>query len=147
MLALKGLGIGSRIVGVSRQETLDAAFALDVIDAGYRYEDLESGIRDAALVFLCTPIVRILDMLPEVLGAARQDAVVTDVGSTKHAIVSAATAHHRDDVHFVGGHPMAGSEHRGVGAGGSLPVSEFDLCLDAVAGNARISWSKSSLAL
>ncbi len=115
-LALKGLGIGSHIVGISRQETLDAAFELDVIDAGYRYEDLESGIRDAALVFLCTPIVRILDMLPEVLGAARQDALVTDVGSTKHAIVSTATAHARDDAHFVGGHPMAGSEHRGVSA-------------------------------
>ncbi|MDE2998256.1 MAG: prephenate dehydrogenase [Gemmatimonadota bacterium] len=115
-LALKGLDIGRRVVGVSRQETLDEAFALDVIDAGYRYEDLESGIRDAALVFLCTPIVRILDLLPEVLAAARQDAVVTDVGSTKHAIVSSATAHRRDGVHFVGGHPMAGSEQRGVSA-------------------------------
>lgn len=115
-VALKGLGIGRRIVGVSSQETLDAAVGLDVIDAGYRYEDLETGIRDASLVFLCTPIVRILDLLPEVLGAARQDTVVTDVGSTKHAIVSAAAAHHRDDVYFVGGHPMAGSEHRGVGA-------------------------------
>ena len=114
--ALKGLGIGRRIVGVSRQETLDAAFGLDVIDAGYHYEDLATGIRDAALVFLCTPIVRILDLLPEVLGSARHDAVVTDVGSTKHAIVAAATAHQRDDVHFVGGHPMAGSEHRGVSA-------------------------------
>ena len=115
-VALKGLGIGRRIVGIGRQETLDAALALDVIDAGYCYGDLETGIRDAALVFLCTPIVRILELLPEVLEAARQDAVVTDVGSTKHAIVSAATAHQRDDVYFVGGHPMAGSEHRGVSA-------------------------------
>ncbi len=115
-LALKGLGIGRSVVGVSRQETLDAAIGLEAIDAGYRYEDLETGIRDAALVFLCTPIVRILGMLPAVLGAARQDALVTDVGSTKQAIVSTAAAHARDDVHFVGGHPMAGSEHRGVSA-------------------------------
>ncbi len=115
-VALKGLGIGRSIVGVSRQETLDAAGELNVIDAGYRYEELAAGIAEAALVFLCTPIVRILDLLPRVLGAARKGAVVTDVGSTKHAIVSAATAHQRDGVCFVGGHPMAGSEHRGVSA-------------------------------
>ncbi len=115
-VALKGLGIGRSIVGISRQETLDAAEGLNVIDTGYRYDDLERGIAEAALVFLCTPIVRILDLLPGVLGAARKGAVVTDVGSTKHAIVSTASAHKRDGVYFVGGHPMAGSEHRGVSA-------------------------------
>lgn len=115
-VGFKSLGIGRRIVGIGRQETLDAARNLNVIDAGYRYEELATGIREAALVFLCTPIVRILDLLPVALAAARQNTVVTDVGSTKHAIVSAAAVHRRDGVHFVGGHPMAGSEHRGVGA-------------------------------
>ena len=42
--------------------------------------------------------------------------MVTDVGSTKGAIVACAEHATRDRVHFVGGHPMAGSEKSGVGA-------------------------------
>ena len=45
----------------------------------------------------------------EALAAAAPDCVVTDVGSTKRAVVAAV-----DDPRFVGGHPLAGAETAGV---------------------------------
>jgi prephenate dehydrogenase len=115
-LAFKRAGIGNRIIGVSRQETIDRAVEQNVIDAGFTYEDLESAVEQADYVFLCTPISRILELLPRCLDAAMSGCVVTDVGSTKRTVVEAAGAHPRSDVSFIGGHPMAGSEWKGVDA-------------------------------
>lgn len=115
-LALKRIGSKARIVGVSRAETIDQALALDVIDEGWTYEQLDQALAGADLVFLCTPIGRILELLPEVARCAAPGALITDVGSTKRRIGAEASACLRPDLHFVGGHPMAGSEKAGVTA-------------------------------
>jgi prephenate dehydrogenase len=63
---------------------------------------------DADLVVLATPVgvaVSVLDRLPKLRGVA------TDVLSTKRSVVAAAEARH---IRFVGSHPMAGSDRRGV---------------------------------
>ena len=115
-LAFKRLGLGQKILGISREETLREAQALGVVDGGVGYERLKAGVEQADLVVLCTPISRILDLLPEVMAAVPEGCLVTDVGSTKRAIVARAEALRRDGVHFIGGHPMAGSERSGVSA-------------------------------
>jgi len=115
-LALKRSGIGRQVVGISREETLRDALSLGAIDVGHPYEALEEGLGGVDLAFLCTPISRALALLPDVLTAVPGGALVSDVGSTKREIVAVAAAHPREGVHFVGGHPMAGSEHRGVAA-------------------------------
>lgn len=115
-LAFKRMGIGQQIVGISRSETVARAKAQGVIDAGFTYDDLESGIKDADFVFLCTPISRILELLPRCLSSVKSGCVVTDVGSTKRAVVESAVAQGRSGVSFIGGHPMAGSERKGVDA-------------------------------
>ncbi len=115
-LAFKRLGIGREIIGISRAETLQEARALNVIDSGYEYDEMDNGVKRSDLVFLCSPIVRILEQLPAVVQAASPGCIITDVGSTKGAIVACAERVAREDVHFVGGHPMAGSEKSGVGA-------------------------------
>ena len=115
-LAFKRLGIGREILGISRAETLREARTLNAIDAGCEYVAMDSGIKRADLVFLCSPISRILAQLPQVLNAASPGCIVTDVGSTKAEIVACAERASRKGVHFVGGHPMAGSEKTGVGA-------------------------------
>ncbi len=115
-LAFKRLGIGGQIVGISRTETLDEAVSIGAIDKGYPYEKLEEGVAGGNLIILCTPIFRILELLPQVLRAAPDGSIVTDVGSTKREIVACASAAGRKDVHFIGGHPMAGSERSGISA-------------------------------
>ena len=115
-LALKRMGFEGQVVGVGRDETTAQALDLGVIDEGYPYEQLPAAVSKADLVFLCTPIERILQLLPQVMASVAEGAVVTDVGSTKRMIVAEAARRSRDGVYFIGGHPMAGSEKAGVTA-------------------------------
>ncbi len=115
-MALKRRRVAESVIGISRDETLTAARELGVIDNGYPYAAVAEGVARAELVVLCTPISRILDLLPDVLAAASPGTVVSDVGSTKREIVARAESLKRDGVHFIGGHPMAGSERSGVAA-------------------------------
>jgi prephenate dehydrogenase len=95
-------------------------FALDagMVDAGAAPEDavalewLSTGGSD--LVVVATPVVSAVEWLAR-LGEQGFDGIVTDVSSTKRAIVDAAAVH-GDRYRFVGGHPMAGSERSGVQA-------------------------------
>jgi prephenate dehydrogenase len=65
------------------------------------------------LIYLAQPIGRILDTLHHVDGFVNPGTLITDAGSTKSAIVTTARKHIRRGV-FLGGHPMAGKEKRGV---------------------------------
>ena len=104
-LALRKAGFKGRIVGVSSAATIDKAFALGVIDEAL---PLAEAAADADLVYLSQPISRII----ETLGVLDTDALVTDAGSTKAVICETARKLKRG--RFVGGHPMAGKESRGV---------------------------------
>ncbi len=113
-LSLKRTGFKGRVVGISRPETIAQALELGVIDEGTSYAELAEGLRDVELVFLCTPIKRIIELLPQVMAEVSAGTLVTDVGSTKRRLGEVAAACGRQDVHFIGGHPMAGSEKAGV---------------------------------
>ncbi len=80
-------------------------------------ETARDAIRGAALIILAAPPQGCLDLLDALAGpwAADRgaDAVVTDVASTKAAIVERARGH---GLRFVGGHPMAGRAAAGYGA-------------------------------
>jgi len=110
-MALKTRRLADRVIGVGRsRERLNAAVALGAIDFGLT--DLSEGLAEADVIVLCTTVGHIIKTLPETLAHAKPGAVITDVGSTKSAVVAAASGHSR----FVGGHPMAGSEQTGVEA-------------------------------
>ena len=115
-LAVRQAAPSTRVVGISRDETIARALELEVIDEGFSYEELERGVAGADLVLLCTPIRRIVELLPEVMRCAGDGTLVSDVGSTKRVIAQTALAAGRKNVHFIGGHPMAGSERSGVAA-------------------------------
>ncbi len=104
------------ISGVSRAQTIAKAVSNGLIDRGFRHEQLAEGVARADLIFLCTPIDVILDLLPRVAEAAPSSALVTDVGSTKERIVEAAAGRYDQGPYFIGAHPMAGSEKQGVDA-------------------------------
>lgn len=75
---------------------------------------LEECVRGATIVFVCTPVQSLAELVVEVLAAA-SGAIVTDVGSVKsHLMVEVEVK--ADPNHlgrFVGGHPMGGSERSG----------------------------------
>jgi len=109
-LALKQAGFGGSIVGVSSEASIRAALARGAID---RSATLDEAARAADLLYLAQPIGRILDTLRHLDALVRPEALVTDAGSTKHAIVTEAHKHVRR-CQFLGGHPLAGKEKRGV---------------------------------
>jgi Prephenate dehydrogenase len=109
-LALKQAGFHGRILGVSSPRTLDEAMRLGVIDEP---ATLEEAAARADLIYLAQPIRGILGTLTELGGRIRPGCLVTDAGSTKLQIVKHAVAH-LPVSQFVGGHPMAGKESRGL---------------------------------
>ena len=122
-LALKANGFTGERVGLGRRlSTLKQALARDAVDI--ITTDIAEGIRDADMVVLGMPVEHVpgfVERIAEcVSGTSRNPIVVTDVGSTKGAMVKAVEERliprHREEVAFVGGHPMAGSHEAGVGA-------------------------------
>jgi prephenate dehydrogenase len=109
-LALRKAGFTGRIIGVSSQPALDAALARGVIDEALPLAQA-SAISD--FIYLAQPIERILQTIDVIDEHARPGALITDAGSTKVAIVNRAASSIRR-ARFVGGHPMAGKESRGV---------------------------------
>lgn len=115
-LAIRRKHPDARIIGISSPAALQNALEMGVITGGCGYGEMEQAVRDADLVFLCTPIHRIQGLLTLLAPLLREGTLVTDVGSTKRAITRHAVEVLPAGVHFVGGHPMAGSESRGVSA-------------------------------
>lgn len=114
-LAFKENGLAGRIVGVDRSpEVLQLALDLGVIDTA---SELEEAVTDADLIVLATPVletVRQLELLSSL--PLKEGCVITDAASTKRKICHTAETLLPTHVHFVGGHPMAGSEKSGVQA-------------------------------
>ncbi|GIU74987.1 MAG: prephenate dehydrogenase [Bryobacteraceae bacterium] len=108
-LALRKAGFGGRILGVSSPRTIAAAVRRGAIDAGAEFEDAAAR---ADLIYLAGPIRAILDAIPKLDGRTRTGALVTDAGSTKRRICDAGR--NLRGALFLGGHPMAGKEKRGV---------------------------------
>ena len=105
-----------RIIGISSRAALTSALHMDAITEGCGYEELAGAVTDADLVVLCTPIHRIQGLLTVLAQSLKKGVLVTDVGSTKRAITEHAAQVLPDGVHFIGGHPMTGSEKSGIDA-------------------------------
>jgi prephenate dehydrogenase len=109
-LALRAAGFTGRIVGVSSPRTIDEAIACGAIDAGVPLDEAASG---CDLIYVAQPISTIKDTLVLLGSIASENCLITDVGSTKVEIVETAKRFIMR-AQFLGGHPMAGKESRGV---------------------------------
>ncbi len=114
-LAIKRKIPGVTVSGVARKSVLDEAVKLGAIDKAFSREETRQAVEQSELVFLATPIDAIFDLLPLVAAHAAPGTLVTDVGSTKKLILEAAASSFPRDRYFIGGHPMAGAEGRGIG--------------------------------
>ena len=108
-LDMKKKRLAGKIVGVCRsRKSVFLALRHKVVDACSQDLDI---IRNADLVVLATPVSTIMDLAPKVAKLVDKGCFVTDVGSTKEEIVSKLE---KIFPHYVGSHPLAGSEKRGV---------------------------------
>lgn len=104
---------GVKVVGYShRPSTRDKARQLAV--AGEVVDDICQSVSDSDLVILATPLCTFENIFTEIAEALPNGCIVTDVGSTKELPHRWAEKMLPGSVHYVGSHPIAGSEQRGV---------------------------------
>jgi prephenate dehydrogenase len=96
--------LGAHVRGVGPEA--DRAVARGAADEA---AELPAAVAEADAVFVAVPVSDLVETVAAVLAAAPPGCVVTDVGSTKRAVVAGC-----DDQRFVGGHPLAGGEAGGV---------------------------------
>lgn len=102
---------GYKVLGVSRQQsTCDIAVQKGVVDESSTSLEL---LAAADLIFICTPINLIVPTLAKLTPYLKPQAIVTDVGSVKEAIVANCS---QLWANFVGSHPMAGTAEQGINA-------------------------------
>jgi prephenate dehydrogenase len=126
-LAVKQAVKSCKVIGYGhRRHSLDVALHMGAVDEVY--DGPAESVRGADLVILCTPVGVLPQMLEAIGPVLKPGAVVTDVGSTKASVVSAAKDLLPKTAHFIGSHPMAGSEKRGVEFARS-DLTEDALCI------------------
>jgi prephenate dehydrogenase len=111
-LAVRQALPGIRIAGWDKPGVLERALELRVVDEAM--PELADAISGAGLIYIALPVGLAIERLPEIARHAPSHALVTDACSTKRAICAAADKCFSDDVLFLGGHPMAGSEVSGI---------------------------------
>lgn len=129
-VALIGIGlIGSSLARVIReknlaehiaimsrsQATLDEARALDLGDI--YSTDSEDIVRHADLIIVSVPVGASGAVAKDIAFHLKPGAIVTDVGSTKASVIEQMLPHIPEGVHFIPGHPIAGTERSGPEAG------------------------------
>ncbi|PEN14933.1 prephenate dehydrogenase [Longibacter salinarum] len=130
-----------RIVGHDRPEVLDRAFDRGAIDE--RAADPITAVSGADIVVFATPVGATVKLMESVAEHLKDGAIVTDVASVKSPVMEQAADVLPKDIHFLGGHPMAGAETSGIDSADSLLFENavYALCLpegtsqDALSGN------------
>ncbi|MCC2685463.1 MAG: prephenate dehydrogenase [Paenibacillaceae bacterium] len=105
---------GVTVVGLSNNPaSVEKYVRLGVVDAATT--SVAEAAEDADFIFICCPVGLIDSYLTQLAALPlKSGCVITDVGSTKASIVRAAGELDFGQAHFIGGHPMAGSERSGV---------------------------------
>lgn len=112
-LSLKKARAVTHIVGLDRHLTyLEAAKRLGIIDSFT--DDMASAVADADLIVIATPVAQTAKILSAIYPYLQANTIVTDAGSTKADVVTAARASLQEKVsQFVPAHPIAGREKNG----------------------------------
>jgi len=113
---IKRLGLAKEVVISTRSvETLKRAEELKL---GDRYTPSSAeAVKDADLVIVSVPVGASGSVAEEISSHLKPGAIVTDVGSTKASVIAQMQPHMPANVHFIPGHPLAGTEKSGPDAG------------------------------
>ena len=113
---IKRLGLAKDVVVSTRSaETLKRAEELNL---GDRYTPSSAeAVKEADLVIVSVPVGASESVAREISAYLKPGAIVTDVGSTKASVIAQMQPHMPTNVHFIPGHPLAGTEKSGPDAG------------------------------
>lgn len=114
--AIREGGLAREVVGYARSaETRETAREINLCDR--IVDSAAEAVADADLVVLAVPVGAMAAVAADIAPHLKPGATVTDVGSVKQSVIDAVAPHIPQGVHFVPGHPLAGTEHSGPRAG------------------------------
>ena len=114
--AMRRAGLAAHIAGYTRrEETRRSAQKAGFADS--LHSDLAPCVRDADLVVLATPVGSFSELAPRIAPYLAEGAILTDVGGVKTAVIRDVGPHVPGKVHFIPGHPIAGTEQSGPESG------------------------------
>lgn len=113
--AIRRSGADTIITGYARSEATRAEARR--LGLGEIRDTAAEAARDADLVILCVPVGAMGPVMAELAPALKPGATVSDVGSVKGSVIEAVRPALPAGVHFIPGHPLAGTEHSGPASG------------------------------
>ena len=114
--AIKRGGLAGTVTGYARSaETRETAREIGLCDE--IHDTAAAAVKDADLVVLCVPVGVMGQVAADIAPALKEGATITDVGSVKREVIEAVGPHLPENVHFIPGHPLAGTEHSGPRSG------------------------------
>jgi cyclohexadieny/prephenate dehydrogenase len=114
--ATRRAGAATSMSGFARSaETRAIAHAMGLVDQVA--ETAATAVKDADLVVVCTPLGAYGAIAEEIAPHLKPGCILTDVGSVKGTVVRDVLPHVPKGVHFIPGHPIAGTEHSGPRSG------------------------------
>ncbi len=123
--AMRAGGLAGQIVGYAKSAET-RAIARDLF-CDRTCETAAEAVQGADLVVLAVPVGAMGEIAAEIAPHLKPGAVVTDVGSVKGAVVDAVAPHIPAGVHFIPGHPLAGTEYSGPRSGFATLFQRFQL--------------------
>ncbi|MCS5553295.1 MAG: prephenate dehydrogenase/arogenate dehydrogenase family protein, partial [SAR324 cluster bacterium] len=109
------LGLARKILGYDNNEEYHKEIKSGKL-ADYLSDAPDKKLAEADLVLLAVPVKAFKEVLPAILPNISSTAILTDTGSVKSPLLNMMCGPDYEEVRFVGGHPIAGSEHFGPGA-------------------------------
>ncbi|CAM3132833.1 prephenate/arogenate dehydrogenase family protein [Paracoccus nototheniae] len=114
--AMREGGLAGHITGFARSpETRDTARQIGLCDQVF--DSAAEAVAGADLVVLAVPVGAMGDVMAQIAPHLAPGATITDVGSVKQSVIAAVAPHVPPGVHFIPGHPLAGTEHSGPRSG------------------------------
>jgi cyclohexadieny/prephenate dehydrogenase len=114
--AMKRDGLAGEVTGYARSaDTRATARRIGLCDRVC--ESAAEAVEGADLVVLCVPVGVMGAVASEIAGSLKSGATLTDVGSVKRDVIENVGPHVPEGVHFIAGHPLAGTEHSGPESG------------------------------
>lgn len=114
--AMRAKGLAGEIVGHAKS-TETRATALEIGICDQVFATAAEAVAGADLVVLAVPVGAMAEIAAEIGPHLAEGATVTDVGSVKQAVIAAVAPHMPEGIHFIPGHPMAGTEYSGPRSG------------------------------
>ncbi len=126
-ITIIGLGLigGSLARALKESQEVETVFGIDsdkksvqyaidngIIDQGS--SDVTEGVPGAEIIVVSTHVGIIAETAKSIFPVLREGSIITDVGSVKSSIVKGIEHDLPDNIHFIGGHPIAGTENSGV---------------------------------